>query len=193
MKSICVFCGANPGTDPRYAQAAFETGRTLAERGITLVFGGGKVGLMGATADGALSAGGRVVGVIPDFLRSRELSHPGVEEMIITQTMHQRKQRMAELSEGFIALPGGLGSMDELFEILTWAQLELHSCPVGLLNVSGYYDPLLAMLDRMREEGFLNPVNRGLLLASDSLDPLLAQMEARAAAGKASGGHLSRS
>ncbi|MDX1909255.1 MAG: TIGR00730 family Rossman fold protein [Bacteroidia bacterium] len=177
MKSVCVFCGSQRGHDPVYAAAARETGETLARQGITLVYGGGSVGLMGIVADAALEAGGTVVGVIPDFLDKLEAGHNGLTEKIIVETMHQRKALMASRSEGFIALPGGLGTMDELFEILTWAQLGLHTHPIGLLNVAGYYDALLALLDSMRDTRFVSPRNRNLLLADTDLTQLLGLMK----------------
>src|SRR5262245_7300943 len=144
---ICVFCGSNPGIDPAYGEAARAVGGLLAECGITLVYGGGRVGMMGAVADGALMAGGKVIGVIPEGLRRKELAYDGLTDRIVTTTMHEREQRMANLADGFIALPGGFGTFEEFCEILTWAQLGLHDKPCGLLSVKGYYSPLLALFD----------------------------------------------
>jgi uncharacterized protein (TIGR00730 family) len=177
MRRICVFCGSKVGDRPVYAEAALRLGELLARRGLGLVYGAGNIGLMGVLADAALSRGGEVIGVIPRSLVDRELAHQGLTELYIVETMHQRKALMADLSDGFIALPGGFGTCDELFEILTWGQLGLHSKPVGLLNVDGFFDPLLAWLDHTVEEGFVKPIHRSALLTeSDSarlLDRLL--------------------
>ncbi|POA98315.1 TIGR00730 family Rossman fold protein [Chromobacterium sinusclupearum] len=173
MKSICLFCGSNKGARPEYEAAAREFGRTLAEQGITLVYGAGNVGLMGVAADAALAAGGRVVGVIPEFLKAKEVAHLGLSELHVTETMHQRKALMAELSDGFVALPGGFGTFDELFEILTWAQLSVHDKPVGMLDVGGFFKPLQAMVDRAVEEGFVPAGNLNLFQRSESLPALL--------------------
>lgn len=155
IRKVCVFCGASSGARPDYADAARALGATLARRRLTLVFGGGSVGLMGQVADGALEAGGTVVGVITRLLNDRELGHNGVTTLHVTETMHERKARMADLADAFIALPGGLGTLDELFEILAWAQLGIHSKPVGVLNTAGYYDSLMAFLDHADRESFL--------------------------------------
>ncbi|OHX12007.1 Rossman fold protein, TIGR00730 family [Chromobacterium amazonense] len=173
MKSICLFCGSNKGARPEYEAAAREFGRTLAEQGVTLVYGAGNVGLMGVAADAALAAGGRVVGVIPEFLKAKEVAHLGLSELHVTETMHQRKALMAELSDGFVALPGGFGTFDELFEILTWAQLSVHDKPVGMLDVGGFFQPLQAMVDRAVEEGFVPAGNLNLFQRSESLPALL--------------------
>lgn len=178
LKRICVFCGSQAGADPAYVEAARATGRLLAQRGITLVFGGGHVGLMGAVAEAALAAGGEAIGVIPEGLVRRELAYQGLTELIVTRTMHERKQRMADLSDGFMALPGGFGTFEEFCEIVTWAQLGVHEKPCGLLNVKGYYEPLVAMFDHALREGFLRPVYRGLVLVSGEPDGLLAAMAA---------------
>jgi hypothetical protein len=178
LRRICVFCGAGAGRDPAYAATATAVGAALADRGIELVYGGGRLGLMGAVADGALGAGGQVTGVIPAGLVERELAHGGVTDLRIVTTLHERKAVMAELSDGFIALPGGLGTLEELAEVLSWAQLELHERPVGLLNVAGYFDLLIAFLDRAVAEGFLRPEHRGLLLVDDDLDRLLDRLVA---------------
>lgn len=173
LRRICVFCGASAGRDPRYAQVATLVGETLAQREIELVYGGGAVGLMGAVADGALAAGGRVTGVIPAGLVERELAHTGLTEQRIVTTLHERKAVMAELSDAFLALPGGLGTLEELAEVLSWAQLELHAKPVGALDVGGFFGPLVAYLDHAEREGFVSPGHRGLLLVDDDLDRLL--------------------
>lgn len=173
MKSICLFCGSNKGAKPEYVAAAERFGRTLAEQGIALVYGGGNVGLMGVAADAALAAGGRVIGVIPEFLQAKEVGHKGLSELHVTQTMHQRKALMAELSDGFIALPGGFGTFDELFEILTWAQLSVHSKPVGLLDSAGFYQPLYAMIKHAVAEGFVPTGNLNLFSVDADLDALL--------------------
>ena len=173
MKSVCVYCGSSVGADPVYAEAARAAGAALAARGLRLVYGGGRVGLMGLTADACLAAGGRVTGVIPDFLAVREVAHQGVADMRIVASMHDRKQIMADEADGFIALPGGLGTLEELFEIWTWSQLGRHAKPVGLLNVQGYFDPLLTFLDRMAEEGFVEARHRAMLVVGDDIDALL--------------------
>ncbi|MFN0009511.1 MAG: TIGR00730 family Rossman fold protein [Planctomycetota bacterium] len=157
---ICVFCGAHSGARPVFARAARDLGAALAGRGIPLVFGGGSVGLMGQVADGALGAGGAAIGVIPQALVDRELAHEGLTELHVVTTMHERKAKMVELSSAFISLPGGLGTLDETFEILTWAQLGFHAKPVGLLNVDGYFSPLLAFLDGAVSEGFVPAASR---------------------------------
>ena len=177
MKRICVFCGSKSGLSPDYARAAVETGRLLAERGLGLVFGGGSVGLMGVLADAALAAGGEVIGVLPKPLEGREIAHRGLTEMHVVDTLHDRKGLMGDLSDAFIALPGGLGTLDELFEVLTWSQLGVHDKPCGLINVAGYYDPLLALLDAAVREGFVNPEHRALLMVEESAAPLLERFE----------------
>jgi hypothetical protein len=164
MESVCVFCGGNPGTRPSYVEAARRLGEVLAERGLGLVYGGAAVGLMGAVADAALAKGGRVLGVMPDFMIQRELAHPGLSELCIVGSMHERKATMAARSGAFVALPGGFGTMDELFEILTWAQLGLHDKPCALLDVDGYYAPLVAFLDHAAREGLLRAEHRAMLL-----------------------------
>lgn len=178
MKSITVFCGASTGNDPIYVSVARVVGATLAAAGVRVIYGGACIGVMGAVADAALEAGGHVVGVIPYFLRSREVAHYGLSDLIITETMHERKMKMQELCDGFIALPGGFGTLEELFEVLTWAQLGLHTKPIGLLNTDGYYDSLIAMADNMVTRGFLKPVYRNMLLTSDEIGDLLHQMQA---------------
>jgi uncharacterized protein (TIGR00730 family) len=173
MKRICVFCGSSPGHDPRYLEAARDTGRLLADRGLGLVYGGGSVGLMGAVADAALAAGGEVIGVIPEVLQIRELAHRSLTRLHVVGSMHERKALMAELSDGFVALPGGMGTLEELAEVLTWAQLGLHARPVGLLDVAGYYRPLAEFFDRAVGAGFLRPAHRQLLLVDDQPGALL--------------------
>jgi uncharacterized protein (TIGR00730 family) len=173
MKSVCVFCGSSPGSDPAYLAAARETGRALARRGLRLVYGGGSVGLMGAVADAALEAGGEVTGVIPRALQLRELAHSRLTTLHVVGSMHERKARMAALAEGFLALPGGMGTLEELAEILTWAQLGLHARPVGVLDVAGYFAPLVGFFDRATSEGFLRPEHRRLLLVGDDPGALL--------------------
>jgi len=177
-KSICVFCGSNQGAQDVYRRSAREVGRRLAESKIQVVFGAGNCGLMGAVADAALEAGGRVVGVIPKALQRREVARDGLSELHVVRSMHERKAMMTELSDAFLALPGGLGTLEELFEVLSWAQLGIHEKPVGLLNVAGYFDPLLVFLDRSLQEGFVRPEHHSLLLHGEDLDELLARMTA---------------
>lgn len=171
-----MYCGSNAGAAPEYAQAAKTVGRTFAENDIALVYGGGQVGLMGLMADACVDAGGHVIGVIPDFLHHKEIAHPRVADMRIVGSMHERKQIMADEADAFLALPGGIGTMEELFEIWTWSQLGRHHKPVGLLNVNGYYDGLLAFLDRMRTEGFIAQKHRDMLVSNHSLENVLAKL-----------------
>lgn len=178
MKKIAVFCGSNSGSDPAYLQAAERLGALLASEGIGLVFGGGRVGLMGAVADGALAAGGVVVGVIPDALVRRELAHPSVRDMRVVASMHERKALMSELADGFIAMPGGYGTLDEFCEALTWAQLGIHGKPCGLLNIRGYFDPLIEWVRRGVAERFIPVEHGGLVLVETEALPLLRRMEA---------------
>jgi len=173
MQRLCVFCGSNAGGRPEYADAARRFGAALVARGLGLVYGGGHVGLMGVLADAVLAAGGEVYGVIPRQLADKELAHGRLTRLEVVETMHARKARMAELSDGFAALPGGYGTLDELFEILTWAQLGIHAKPVGLLDVEGFFTPLLGWLDHLVAERFLRPRHRELLLAADDVDRLL--------------------
>jgi uncharacterized protein (TIGR00730 family) len=177
LKRICIFCGSSSGTREIYLRSAQEVGRLLAERGIELVYGGGKVGLMGAVADACLGAGGRVLGVIPQLLVDKEVAHSGLTELRIVQTMHERKALMADLSDAFLALPGGYGTWDELCEVLTWAQIGIQRKANAILNVNGYYDPLLAMADRAVSEGFLRDIHRELLLADTDAARLLERLE----------------
>jgi len=176
MKSVAVFCGSSSGTDGIYLNAARTVGQILAEAGLTLVYGGAKVGLMAALADSALSRGGRVVGEMPRFLIDRGVAHHSLNQLIRVDTMHQRKAKILEISDGFIALPGGFGTMEELFEMLTLAQLQQHSKPIGILNINGFYDPLIAFQHKMLSEGFLKPAHRDLLLIDDDMHALLDKM-----------------
>jgi uncharacterized protein (TIGR00730 family) len=177
MKRLCVFCGSNTGTRPAYAEAATLLARHLANLGIGIVYGGGNVGLMGVLADAALAAGGEVIGVIPHSLFAKEVGHAGLTHLHIVNTMHERKAMMADLADGFIAMPGGWGTFDEFCEILTWAQLGLHHKPCGILNVEGYYDTLLAMFDHSVAEGFLKPAYRPMILADADPVELVAKMQ----------------
>lgn len=176
MQSVCVFCGSSSGADPVYVDAADRLGKLLAAEGITLVYGGACVGLMGAVADATLAAGGKAIGVLPDFLRRKELAHPRLTELFVVSSMHERKARMAELADGFIALPGGMGTLEEFCEIITWAQLGLHQKPCCLLNVQEYYEPLLRFVDRMAGEGFLKEQQKGLVLSAPTPEEALAAM-----------------
>jgi len=173
MKSLCVFCGSRSGTEAAYDEAASALGLALAAGGITLVYGGGRVGLMGVVADAALGAGGEVVGVIPRALLEREIAHTGLTDLRVVGSMHKRKALMSELSEGFIALPGGTGTLEEFFEVLTWAQLGEHRKPCGLLNAGRYYDPLLAVFDHMVQQGFLSEEHRAMVLVETEPEALL--------------------
>ena len=177
MKSISVFCGANFNGDPVLFKTIEDLADVFVEKDITLVFGGGRVGVMGLIADAVLSRGGRAVGVIPQFLMDKEVGHTGLTELIITENMHQRKQKMADISDGVITLPGGFGTMEEFFEVLTWLQLGLHNNPIGLLNVEGFYDPLLMQMDMMVEKKFLKSINRELVLSHDNPESLVTLME----------------
>ncbi len=180
MKRVCVFCGSALGTKPVYADSARAFGQLLASRGLDLVFGGGHIGLMGVLADAVLAAGGSVTGVIPQSLVDRELAHGGLTTLHVVDTMHQRKALMADLSDAFVALPGGPGTLDETFEILTWAQIGFHDKPVGLLNVAGYYDPLLEWLERAFTERFIKEKYRPLLTVDVDGPRLLDRLQARA-------------
>lgn len=180
MKSICVYCGSSMGNSPTLAAAARRLGQVLAESHLELIYGGGRVGLMGVLADAVMESGGRVQGVIPQALADREVAHAGLTQLHVVDTMHQRKAMMAELSDGFIAMPGGLGTFEELFEIWTWAQLGMHSKPIGLLNVAGYFDLLLQFLDHATSQELLKPVHRNLLRVSDAPENLLREMQSSA-------------
>ncbi|MEJ7925969.1 TIGR00730 family Rossman fold protein [Sphingobium sp. AN641] len=176
MKRLAVYCGSATPADPAYADAARLVGRTLAGRGIGIVYGGGRLGLMGTVADAALEAGGEVIGVIPQALVGAEVAHRGCTELQVVQTMHQRKQAFTDLSDGFVTLPGGVGTMDELWEAISWAQLGYHRKPVGLLNVGGFYDPLIAFNRQMIDAGFIRPQHAGIMIAAGDIDTLLDQM-----------------
>ena len=176
MKRITVFCASSFGTEKIYEEQANALGKTLAEQNIELVYGGANVGLMGAVADGALNAGGKVIGVLPNFLRSKEIAHHGLTELILVESMHERKTKMNDLCDGVIALPGGFGTLEELFEMLTWAQLGLHKKPIAILNINGFYDSLIELLKGMVEKGLLKDVNQKMLLVSDNIEDLLNQM-----------------
>jgi hypothetical protein len=178
VRRICVFCGASPGRRPSYLELAASVGSGLAERGIGVVYGGGRVGLMGAVADAALAAGGEVIGVIPRGLVDRELAHRGVTELRVVETLHERKAAMADLADGFIALPGGLGTLEELAEVASWAQLGLHAKPIGLLGPDGYWDALAGWLDHAVDEGFVAAGQRALVAVDRDLETLLARFAA---------------
>lgn len=177
MTSITVFCGSNVGENPEFTLKAEALGQLLVAKGIRLVYGGGKVGLMGKIADAVLDAGGEVTGIIPHFLGRKEVAHDGITNMIRVESMHERKLLMNERCDGFIAMPGGYGTLEELFEVITWSQLGLHGKPVGILNVAGFYDPLFDLLDHMVEVKLLRETNRDLVLSSDDPEELLLKME----------------
>jgi uncharacterized protein (TIGR00730 family) len=173
MKRLCVYCGSSPGSQPDYAEAAKNLARALVERNIEVVYGGACVGIMGVLADTILAEGGHVIGIIPQTLVDKEIAHPGLSELRVVKSMHERKTLMAELSDGFIALPGGLGTLEELFEVLTWIQLGLHQKPCGLLNIRDYYRSLIDFLDHAVAEGFIKDVYRAMLLVEEQPERLL--------------------
>ena len=177
MKRITVFCGSSFGTEEIYKQQATLLGQTLAKQNIELVYGGANVGLMGAVADGILNEGGKAIGVLPNFLRSKEIAHLGLTELILVESMHERKTKMNDLCDGVIALPGGFGTLEELFEMLTWAQLGLHKKPIAILNIDGFYDSLIELTKVMVEKGLLKEANQQMLLVSDNIEDLLDQMK----------------
>ncbi len=177
LNSICVFCGSNNGNDNAINTEAYALGEKLANQNITLVYGAAKIGIMGEIAQGVLNNKGKVIGVIPEFLKVKEVIHLGLSELITTITMHERKMKMHDLSEGFITLPGGFGTLEELFEIIIWSQLGLHQKPIGLLNINGFYDDLLLLLNKMVQKGFLKKENYELLLVADTIDMLLEKMK----------------
>lgn len=178
FRRLCVYCGSNRGAAPGFASAASALGRALALRGIGVVYGGGHVGLMGVLADAALAAGGEVIGVIPAALQEKELGHPGLTELHVVASMHERKQMMADLGDGFIAMPGGIGTLEELFETFTWLQLGFHQKPVALLNTLGFYDPLIAFVRQLTRDGFLKPEHEAGLLVDQDSEALLLKMAA---------------
>ncbi|WP_156307882.1 LOG family protein [Sphingobacterium endophyticum] len=178
LKKIVVFCASSPGHGSEFIEAAQEVGKVFADKGITLVYGGGRVGLMGAVADAAMENHGQVIGVIPQFLNSKEIGHSGITQLIEVDTMHERKAKMNALCDGVIALPGGFGTMEELFEMTTWGQLGLHKKPIGILNVNGFYDHLIAFIQHMVDSGLLKEENQKMILYSDNIEDLLEQMEA---------------
>lgn len=178
MKALAVYCGSATPADPIYIECARHVGRTLAERGIAVVYGGGRLGLMGATADAALEAGGKVIGVIPEALVGSEVAHRGCTELHVVRNMHERKQMFTDLSDGFVTIPGGTGTMDELWEAISWAQLGYHSKPVGLLNAASFYDHLIAFNQHMAEVGFVREAHRGIMVIADTIEALLDRMAA---------------
>jgi uncharacterized protein (TIGR00730 family) len=177
MNSITVFCGSSMGTQPIFKETAFDLGKHLATENITLIYGGAQIGLMGQVAEGALQNKGKVIGVIPHFLSGKEILHEGLTELIQVDTMHERKVIMSEKSDGFIALPGGFGTFEELFEILTWAQLGLHQKPIGILNIAGFYDDLIEMIQKMVDNGFLKGLNQDMLLEGQTITALYDKMQ----------------
>ena len=179
--SVCIYCGSSPGDNPAYMDSARAMGQLIAQRGYRLVYGGGHVGLMGAAADAALQAGGEVIGVIPQDILDKEVGHGGVTELITVNSMHERKMKMALLSDSFIALPGGIGTLEEIVEVFTWSQLGFHSKACGILNIEGYFDPLLTLLDHMVESRFLRQEHRDQLLCGDSPEDILGQVTAHKA------------
>ena len=176
MKRLAVYCGSATPADPRYIELAREVGRTLAERGIGVVYGGGRLGLMGAVADSALEAGGEVIGVIPEALVGSEVAHTGCTSLEVVPGMHERKKAFTDLSDGFVTIPGGVGTMDELWEAVSWAQLGYHNSPVGLLNAFGFYDGLLEFNAKMIEVGFIRPAHQGIIVARETIAELLQAM-----------------
>jgi hypothetical protein len=194
MRSVCVFCGSQPGVLPDYVDAAREVGHWLASHDITTIFGGGQVGMMGALADAALEAGGRVIGVIPELLVQPEIAHQGVTELIVVDSMHTRKRVMAERADAFVVLPGGYGTLEEMFEMVTWLQLELHDMPIGAVNVNGYFDHLLGFLRHAAEQGFIRPQHWDLLIVEPTPSLLLQRLQMhRPAAARAGRGDLDKS
>lgn len=177
MKAICVFCGSSFGVRPAYEDAAAQTGRLIAEQGYTLVYGGAKVGLMGTVADAALSAGGKVFGVLPRALQDKEIGHPGLSELHLVGSMHERKALMADLSDAFIALPGGVGTLEEIFEVWTWGQLGYHGKPCGFLNIDGYFEQLIAFLDHQTREGFTKPQMRAMAQIAETPGDMIRLLE----------------
>ncbi|MEP3226265.1 MAG: TIGR00730 family Rossman fold protein [Parasphingorhabdus sp.] len=184
MQRLAVYCGASAGGDPAFADTAKRLGQTMAERNIDLVFGGGRLGLMGIVADAVLAGGGKVFGVIPEMLKDHEVAHTGLTELHVVQSMHERKAKMTELTDGFVAIPGGIGTLDELFEAWTWKALGYHGKPIGLLNVNGYWDSLTAFLDNVAGHGFMSTARREQLVMSDDIDDILDQLASSFTGGK---------
>lgn len=176
MKSITVFCGSSFGSDEIYKEQATLLGKTLTKENIQLIYGGANVGLMGAVADGVLQENGKAIGVLPHFLQSKEIAHQNLTELILVETMHERKTKMNDLCDGVIVLPGGYGTLEEFFEMITWAQLGLHKKPIAILNIDGFYDDLIKLVQTMVDKGFLKQINQEMLLVSDSIDELLEKM-----------------
>ncbi|KFE99626.1 LOG family protein YvdD [Chryseobacterium formosense] len=176
MKSITVFCGSSFGTEEIYKEQAYLVGKTFAKENIRLIYGGANVGLMGAVADGVIENEGKAIGVLPHFLQSKEIAHTNLTELILVETMHERKTKMNELSDGVIVLPGGYGTLEEFFEMITWAQLGLHKKPIAILNINGFYDDLIKLVQTMVDKGFLKQINQEMLLVSDAIDELLEKM-----------------
>lgn len=176
MKSITVFCGSSFGSDEIYKEQVTLLGQTLAKQNIQLIYGGANVGLMGVVADGVLKKGGKAIGVLPHFLQSKEIAHQNLTELILVETMHERKTKMNDLCDGVIVLPGGYGTLEEFFEMITWAQLGLHKKPIAILNIDGFYDDLIKLVQTMVDKGFLKQTNQEMLLVSDSIDELLEKM-----------------
>jgi hypothetical protein len=177
MKSICVYCGSNFNGDSNLLKAIEDLAKTMATQNITLIFGGGSVGVMGVLANEILKGGGKAIGIIPQFLMDKEVGHTGLTELIITENMHQRKQKMIDLAEGFVILPGGFGTLEELFEVLTWLQLGLHGKPIGVLNIDGFYDPLFAQMDLMVKNKFVKQINRDLVFNETDAEVLVNKMK----------------
>lgn len=176
MKSITVFCGSSFGSDEKYKKQATLLGQTFAKQNIQLIYGGANVGLMGAVADGVLQEGGKAIGVLPHFLQSKEIAHTNLTELILVESMHERKTKMNDLCDGVIVLPGGYGTLEEFFEMITWAQLGLHKKPIAVLNIDGFYDDLITLVQTMVDKGFLKQINQEMLLVSDNIDELLEKM-----------------
>jgi uncharacterized protein (TIGR00730 family) len=173
IKVVCIYCGSSKGRDPLFSETAHNLGQYLASKEISIIYGGAQVGLMGSLANGSLTYGGEVIGILPSFLSIKEIAHDNLTETIMTDNMHQRKQMMFEKSDAFIILPGGFGTLDEMFEILTWGQLGLHTKPIGVLNINGYYDHLLAFLDNIVYQGLMNQRNRDMLISASDIDSLM--------------------
>jgi len=192
VKNILIYCGSSAGHNEIYKKTATQVGETLAKQELSLIYGGGSVGLMGTVADAILANGGEAIGVIPSFMEPWEVQHKGLTECIVTETMHTRKQIMAEKSDAVIALPGGWGTLDELFEILTWRQLGLHKMPIGVLNTNGFYDDLLKMLEKMVSEGFLKEANLQMLIVDDNIDSLLEKLKNDSSEGELVGKWIGR-